>query len=70
MTEHEDRPGWRASTVGADTPKGQKDKISCNSWHLILQAVSDLIEVDYPLSPTAAIREARNCSARLSLIGT
>jgi len=32
--------------------------------------MSDLIEVDWPLSPTAAFREARNGSARQSLIGT
>ena len=32
--------------------------------------MSDLIEVERPLSPAAAIRMARKASARLSLIGT
>ena len=44
--------------------------VNFGGWHLILQTVSDLTEVDRPLSPVAVIREARNGSARLSLIGT
>ena len=34
-------------------------KLNCNSWYLSLQAVSDLIKANRPLSPVAAIREIR-----------
>ena len=33
--------------------------VNFGGWHLILQTVSDITEVDQPLSPAAAIREIR-----------
>jgi hypothetical protein len=38
--------------------------VNFGGWHLILQTVSDLTEVDRPLSPVAVIREIRLVPSR------
>ena len=47
-----------------DTSITSVTSLNCNSWDLISQIVSDLTEVDRPLSPVAAIRVARYVSAK------